>query len=180
MSAVFKTECSMEKYQDILDKLNMMPHPEGGFYRRNWQSQISGDLRDSTGKVIFPERLAGSSILYLLPHTMVCRWHRVQCDEMWHHYHGTPLRLYLLSAQKGLQTQILGADVSAGQLPQFIIPRQTWFAAELEESAGFAFCGCTLWPAFSYTDFEMAESGALADEFPAQRELIERIQNHPQ
>jgi len=170
----------MEKYQIYLDKLNMMPHPEGGFYRRNWQSQISGDLKDPTGKVIFPDRLAGSSILYLLPRTMVCRWHRVLCDEMWHLYAGTPLKIYLLSAQKGLQTLILGNDIPAGELPQLLIPRLTWFAAELAEPEGFAFCGCTLWPAFSYTDFEMAEPGALADDFPAHRELIERIQNHPQ
>ena len=169
----------MEEYQVYLDQLNMMPHPEGGFYRRNWQSQLTGDLKDPTGKLVFPDRLAGSSILYLLPKTMVCRWHRVQCDEMWHHYLGTPLKMYLLSI-KGLETIILGADVPAGQLPQIAIPRQIWFAAELLAPEGFAFCGCTLWPAFSYTDFEMAESGALADEFPAQRELIERIQTHPQ
>jgi predicted cupin superfamily sugar epimerase len=170
----------MEDYQVFLDKLNMMPHPEGGFYRRNWQSQITGDLKDPTGKVIFPNRLVGSSILYLLPHKMVCRWHRVQCDEMWHLYRGTPLKLYLLSSQKGLETVILGPDVANGQNPQFLVPRQTWFAAELVEPSGFAFCGCTLWPAFSYTDFEMAEPAALSDDFPAHRELIERIQNHPQ
>lgn len=170
----------MEEYQVYLDKLNMMPHPEGGFYCRNWQSQISGDLKDPTGKIIFPERLIGSTILYLLPQIMVCRWHRVRCDEMWHHYRGTPLKMYLLSAQNGLQTVILGSDIAAGQQPQFSIPRQTWFAAELFEPAGFAFCGCTLWPAFSYTDFEMAEAASLADDFPAHREIIERIQNHPQ
>ncbi|HOZ01668.1 MAG TPA: cupin domain-containing protein [Candidatus Syntrophosphaera sp.] len=170
----------MEDYRLFLDKLNMMPHPEGGFYRRNWQSLLTGDLRDGTGKTLFPNRLIGSSILYLLPHTMVCKWHRVKCDEMWHHYEGTPLTLYLLTAQKGLETITLGHDFKAGQNPQFIVPRLTWFAAELAEPSGYAFCGCTLWPAFSYTDFEMAEPDSLADDFPAHAELIRRIQNHPQ
>jgi predicted cupin superfamily sugar epimerase len=170
----------MEDYRFYLDRLNMMAHPEGGFYRRNWQSLLSGDLIDGTGKVVFPSRPVGSSILYLLPHTMVCKWHRVKCDEMWHIYQGVPLRMYLLTAQKGLETQVLGSDIKKGELPQFTIPRNTWIAAELTEDRDFAFCGCTLWPAFSYTDFELAESGALSDDFPAHKDLIERIQNHPQ
>ncbi|MBW6514913.1 MAG: cupin domain-containing protein [Candidatus Syntrophosphaera sp.] len=170
----------MEEYRLYLDKLNMMPHPKGGFYRRNWQSQISGDLKDSTGRIVFQNRLVGSSILYLLPAAMVCKWHRVQCDEMWHLYEGTPLNMYFLSSQKGLETFVLGRDIKAGQTPQLIVPRQTWFAAELAEPGGFAFCGCTLWPAFSYTDFELAEPASLADDFPAHKELIERIQNHSQ
>ncbi len=170
----------MEEYRLYLDKLNMMPHPEGGFYKRNWQSLINGDLKDAQGKVVFPKRLIGSSILYLLPHEMVCKWHRVKCDEMWHFYDGTALNIYLLTAQKGLETVVLGRDLKAGQIPQFIVPNQTWFAAELATPAGFAFCGCTLWPAFSYTDFEMAEFTSLADDFPQHKELIQRIQNHPQ
>lgn len=170
----------MEQYRMYIDKLNMMAHPEGGFYRRNWQSLLTGDVKDSTGKVIFPQRIIGSSILYLLPKEMVCKWHRVKCDEMWHHYQGNPLTIYMLSSQKGLETFILGNDISAGQTPQLIVPRNTWFAAEIEEGAGFAFCGCTLWPAFSYTDFELAEAESLADDFPAHKNLITRIQNHPQ
>ncbi len=170
----------MEEYQFYLDKLNMIAHPEGGYYRRNWQSLLVGDMKESSGKLIFPGRNIGSSIIYLLPQGMVCKWHRVKCDEMWHHYYGTPLRLYLLNSQKGLETQILGTDIKQGQSPQFIIPRNTWFAAELMEDADFALCGCTLWPAFSYTDFELAEPNALGDDFPAHRELIERIQHHQQ
>ncbi len=170
----------MEEYRLYLDKLNLMPHPQGGFYRRNWQSLITGDLKDATGKIVFANRLIGSTILYLLPKDMVCKWHRGKCDEMWHHYDGTALNLYLLTSQKGLETVVLGSDIQAGQIPQFIVPRNTWFAAEVAESKGFAFCGCTLWPAFSYTDFEMAESASLCDDFPAHKDLIQRLQNHAQ
>jgi predicted cupin superfamily sugar epimerase len=170
----------MDEYRFYIDKLNMIAHPEGGYYRRNWQSLLSGDLKDGSGKVVFPARKLGSSILYLLPYDMVCKFHRVKCDEMWHHYQGTALYIYLLHPQKGLETLILGSDISSGQIPQIIIHRDTWFAAELVEPAGFALCGCTLWPAFSYTDFEMAEPESLVDDFPQHKALIERIQHHPQ
>lgn len=170
----------MDEYRFYLDKMNMIAHPEGGFYRRNWQSLLAGNLKDSTGKVVFPERKVGSSILYLLPHDMVCKFHRVKCDEMWHHYRGTALNMYLLSAQKGLETLVLGSDIKAGQSPQIIVHRDTWFAAELIEPVGYALCGCTLWPAFSYTDFEMAEPAALIDDFPDYKDLIQHIQHHTQ
>jgi uncharacterized protein len=170
----------MEEYRSYLDNLNMMPHPEGGFYRRNWESLISGDLLDQNGKAIFKKRKIGSSILYLLPAGMVCKWHRIHCDEMWHLYEGTPLNIHMLSPQKGLETFVLGPDIRKNQIPQLIIPRLTWFAAELIEPSGFAFCGCSLWPAFSYTDFELADPATLADDFPAHKDLIERIQNHDQ
>jgi predicted cupin superfamily sugar epimerase len=52
---------------DLIDKLNMMAHPEGGYYRRNWQSLLTGDIKDNTEKCNFPNRVIGSSILYLLP-----------------------------------------------------------------------------------------------------------------
>lgn len=169
----------MNDYRTLIDKLNMMAHPEGGFYRRNWQSLLTADIKDNIGKVQFPNRVIGSSILYLLPETMVCKWHRVKCDEMWHHYRGTSLKMYMLT-QKGLETIILGSNISSGETPQFLIPRNTWFAAELIEPKDYALCGCTLWPAFSYTDFELAETESLTDDYPAYKELIERIQNHEQ
>lgn len=170
----------MEDYRPLTDKLNLIPHPEGGFYRRNWLSLLSGDLKESTGKMIFPARSIGSSIIYLLPSEMVCKWHRVKCDEMWHHYQGIPLKMYVLNGPKGLETLILGTDIDKGQMPQLIIHRDTWFAAEPLESKGYALCGCTLWPSFTYSDFELADPARLVDEYPSHRVLIYRIQEHQQ
>ena len=67
----------MNDYRSIIERLNLLPHPEGGYYRRNWQSQMQSELRDSAGKVLHPQRSAGSSILYLLPSKEVSVWHRV-------------------------------------------------------------------------------------------------------
>ena len=125
--------------------------------------------------MIFSSRTIGSSIIYLLPGTEVSAWHRVNCDEMWHHYDGSALKVYTLHPQKGLETFILGPDVFNGQIPQLILHRHTWFAAEALDTSSYALCGCTLWPAFSYTDFELAEIDKLIDEFPTYREAIEHI-----
>lgn len=168
----------MNDYKIILDKLNLIQHPEGGYYRRNWQSLFTANIKDSTEKLIFPERRIGSSIIYLLPANEVATWHRVNCDEMWHHYSGSPLRLNIISKLKGLETLILGSDVLNGQNVQVIIPRLTWFSAEVIEENSYSLCGCTLWPSFSYTDFEIAERSKLLDDYPQYRDTIERIYKH--
>lgn len=165
----------MKDYRNIIERLKLLPHPEGGYYRRNWQSLSKVQAQDASGMAINTERSVGSAIFYLLPSHEVCHWHKIACDEMWHFYHGSSLRIYLLNPIHGLQEFQLGVNLMQGELPQFIIPRDTWFCAEVVEQDSYSLCGCTLWPSFSYADFELAEHQKLIDEFPAHRELITRI-----
>lgn len=165
----------MRDYRSIIERLNLLPHPEGGYYRRNWQSVMQAETLDASGKILHALRSIGSSILFLLPSQQVSIWHRVACDEMWHFYHGSSLCLHLLSSASGYSKHILGLDLEHDELPQFIIPRGTWFCGEVVEEDSFTFCGCTLWPSFSYADFELAEQDRLLAEFPDHKDLIERI-----
>jgi predicted cupin superfamily sugar epimerase len=168
----------MNRLKDYIEKLNLQPHPEGGYYRRNWQSAFVGDIRDASSKPTHKSRSLGSSILYFLPSTERCAWHKVACEEMWHHYSGSPLKMYLLHAHKGLESFVLGSDVMKGELPQIVIPANTMFAAEVVEPESYSFCGCSLWPAFTYADFELAEEQRLLDDFPQHKELIKRWFKH--
>ncbi|MCB5268146.1 MAG: cupin domain-containing protein [Candidatus Cloacimonetes bacterium] len=165
----------MNGYRNIIERLNLLPHPEGGYYRRNWQSQMQAAVKDASGKQVHPERSIGSSILYLLPSKEVCAWHKVACDEMWHFYHGSSLKLHLISRTGEHSEHVLGMNLEKSELPQFTIPRQTWFCAEVLEDETYSFCGCTLWPSFSYADFELAEHSKLLEDYPQHRELINRI-----
>ncbi|HNU54869.1 MAG TPA: hypothetical protein PLK21_05760 [Candidatus Syntrophosphaera sp.] len=47
----------MQKHQDILDKLNLMSHPEVGSYQRDRQSRTRGGLGDSTARHELIERV---------------------------------------------------------------------------------------------------------------------------
>lgn len=40
----------MQKHQDILDKLNLMPHPEEGSYQRDRQSRTRGCLENAIAR----------------------------------------------------------------------------------------------------------------------------------
>ncbi len=164
---------AMNKMNDLIEKLNLQPHPEGGYYRRNWQSAFSADVKDASGKITHPKRALGSSIIYYLPASERCAWHRLACEEMWHHYAGSPLKIHMLSMQKGWESFVLGSEVLKGELPQIVIPPRTWFCAEVVEAESYSFCGCSLWPAFTYADFELAEKNRLEDEFPQYKERLE-------
>jgi len=70
--------------QQIIDKLDLQPHPEGGYFRETFR-----DERETDG------RSAGTAIFFLLKAGEVSRWHRVDATEIWHHYAGAPLELEL-------------------------------------------------------------------------------------
>lgn len=57
MPAVYKIECNMQKHQDILDKLNLMPHPEEVPYQRDRQSRTRGGLGNATARHELIERV---------------------------------------------------------------------------------------------------------------------------
>ena len=52
--------------------------------------------------------------------------HRLQSDEVWHFYSGTPLTMPLLYPDGHGETVTLGANVGAGQLPQVTVPGGVW------------------------------------------------------
>lgn len=162
----------MTKMKDFIEKLNLQPHPEGGLYRRNWQSGFMADVQDNKGIITHPKRALGSSILYLLQGNEVCAWHRISCEEMWHYYSGSPLKMHILTHQNGWETLILGNDILKGEQPQIVMAPKTWFSAELADPEAYSFCGCTLWPAFTYSDFELAEKKGLIEEFPQYAERL--------
>ncbi|MGO1120379.1 cupin domain-containing protein [Rhodovibrionaceae bacterium A322] len=129
--------------QQIIEKLGLQPHPEGGYFRETY--------RHST-----PEggRGLSTAIYYLLPEGERSHWHRVDAVEIWHWYGGAPLALSLSSNGQDVETRQLGNDISAGQRPQIIVPADAWQSAE--SLGSWTLVGCTVSPAFVFEGFELA------------------------
>lgn len=129
--------------------LDLAPHPEGGFYRETF--------RDSHGA---PGRAASTAIYYLLPAGQVSAWHRVYAAEIWHWHAGAPLALSLY--ENGARTVLrLGADLSAGERPQGVVPRGVWQSAK--SLGAWTLVGCTVAPGFEFAHFELAAPGEIPD-----------------
>lgn len=72
--------------RDLIDRLALESHPEGGWYR---------EFHRSAARVETPHgaRPALTAIYFLLGAGEVSRWHTLLSDEGWHFYRGDPLEL---------------------------------------------------------------------------------------
>ncbi|QIB33211.1 cupin domain-containing protein [Ancylobacter pratisalsi] len=134
--------------QEIIDRLGLKPHPEGGHYRETFRDAH----RAADG------RSASTAIYFLLAAGERSHWHRVDSAEVWHWYAGAPLDLMIAEEAAGpIQTLKLGPDFAAGQEPQRVVPRHAWQAAQ---SLGeWTLFGCTVAPGFEFSTFELAAPG---------------------
>jgi uncharacterized protein len=136
----------------LIDRLQLQPHPEGGFYRETWRSDLC------LPRQVLPEnytgdRSAGTAILFLLPTGHFSRWHRVRSAELWFHQAGDPLELVIAETLDGA-TQIinLGRDYTF----QAVVPGDRWQKARpLLGEAGYALVACVVVPGFDFADFEL-------------------------
>ena len=149
----------------LIIALELGRHPEGGWYRETWRS----DLRVATR---LGERAAATSIHYLLADHDVSRLHRLKADEIFHLYAGGPLAIHILTGGEGYRKIILGPEVDRGQVFQAVIPAGCWFGASLVDADSFALVGCTVAPGFDFDDFEMGDRAALLAEFPDHEDTI--------
>jgi predicted cupin superfamily sugar epimerase len=131
---------------EIIARLELKPHPEGGHYRETFR-----DTRvDPDG------RSASTAIYFLLARGERSHWHRIDAVETWHYYAGHALTLQIAD-NADWRTVRLGSNLTAGELPQVVVPAQAWQSAE---SAGdWTLVGCTVAPGFDFATFELAPKG---------------------
>jgi predicted cupin superfamily sugar epimerase len=127
---------------DMISKLGLQPHPEGGHYRETFR-----DTRLHDG------RAASTAILFLLARGERSHWHRINAVEIWHFYAGAPLKLEIVDGSKE-EIVRLGADVHANEIPQVTVPARAWQAAE--SLGNWTLVGCTVAPGFDFEGFELA------------------------
>ncbi len=151
----------------VVQALGLAPHPEGGYYRESFRAPLAVDVPQGT-------RAASTAIYFLLPAGSFSALHRVRSDEVWHHYEGDPIELYMLLEDGEAQVVRLGHDLARGDRPQVVVPAGVWQAA-VPVGDRFALCGCTVAPGFDFADFELPSRAELTARFPAVRELVERL-----
>lgn len=159
--------------QVMITRLGLIRHPEGGWYRETYRSaeQLAGPA--------LPGRYGGArsfstAIYFLLEQGDFSSFHRIQSDEIWHHYLGAPVMIYQLNEAGELSTLQLGPDQEQGQHFQVVIPAGSWFAAEPAGNE-FSLVGCTVAPGFDFSDFELAERSNLSEEYRQHIGLISRL-----
>jgi predicted cupin superfamily sugar epimerase len=126
----------------VIARLGLAPHPEGGWFRELYRSPSAPGVRG-----------ACTSIAYLLCAGERSHWHRIDSVEIWNFHAGAPLALQIAD-DRGRRTVTLGRDFATGAQPQAVVPPGAWQAAQ--SLGAWSLVGCAVAPAFDFRFFELA------------------------
>ncbi|MCC5931833.1 MAG: cupin domain-containing protein [Cyclobacteriaceae bacterium] len=163
-----------ENAQNLITKLHLKPHPEGGWYREVYRSNEWINA-ESISPRFNRKRCFSTGIYYMLCGKEFSAWHRIQSDELWHHYQGCGIVLHIIDPE-GQYTHVeIGNIHSENPAFQIAVPAQYWFAVETKDKNSFFLSGCTVAPGFDFADFEFAQFAKLSIEFPQHKEILQKF-----
>ena len=146
--------------QQLITKLALEPHVEGGYFRRTYQSGLTADLA-------YGKRRLLSSIYYLLTDdSPIGHLHRNKSDIIHYFHSGSPLSYLIVHPDGRLERTVLGADLAQGQQLQWLVPGGCWKASELA-SGEFGLISEAVAPGFDYEDMALATKDLMQNLFPA-------------
>ncbi|MDP2012373.1 MAG: cupin domain-containing protein [Phenylobacterium sp.] len=130
----------------VIARLDLAPHPEGGWYRETWRAPAEPGARSP-----------GTAILFLLEAGQASHWHRIDATELWLFQAGTALTLKTAAHDTGpISAMRLGP--LAGDAPQAVVAPGEWQAAQASAD-GWALVACVVVPGFEFAGFELAAAG---------------------
>ncbi|MFC3615014.1 cupin domain-containing protein [Lutimaribacter marinistellae] len=130
--------------EQIIARLNLARHPEGGWYRETWRATNAG-------------RPTGTCIYFLLGAGERSHWHRVDATEIWLYHAGAALTLAIAADETGPATDhLLTPDLATGA-PQLIVPQNHWQSAH--STGDWTLVSCTVSPGFEFDGFDLAAPG---------------------
>ncbi len=153
--------------------LQLQPHPEGGYYRETYRSDGFIPATALTG--FSDSRNYSTAIFYLLEKNDFSSFHKIKSDECWHYYAGGTILIHVLFNDGKYDCIKLGTAIDKNEKFQFVVPANTWFAAESADNCDFVLTGCTVAPGFDFADFEIANREELLRIFPQHKEIIMRL-----
>ncbi|MDT0644098.1 cupin domain-containing protein [Zunongwangia sp. F363] len=158
---------------EIIRKLDLQPHPEGGYFRETYRSKEA--IEEASLPGFENKRNFSTCIYFLLTSDTFSAFHKIKQDEIWHFYDGSPIRLHTISEEGRHAEVIIGKDFAKGQVPQYVVPGGHWFGATVAGENTLALVGCTVSPGFDFKDFTLAERQQLQEKFPQHTGLIAEL-----
>lgn len=187
--------------ESIISRYKLEPHPEGGYYRRVYQSNLSLPQSALTSEHQ-GDRYASTAIIFMLTRTSISRLHVIASDEMWHFYDGDPVAVIEFwkrpSGDQELQSyqiSVLGRP-SLGLACTHVVPAGRWFgccplsallpdlAGDATEWAkahqqGYSLVGCTVSPGFDFDDFKLLSRSEAIKRFEHARHASDEASTAP-
>lgn len=157
-----------------IEKLQLIAHPEGGYYRETYRSELSF-ARPALPPQFTGARLASTAIYFLLEGENFSAFHRLRSDELWHFYAGSAITVHVIEPGGACSEIHLGSDPDGGEVLQAVVKAGRWFASRVRDPQAFGLAGCTVAPGFDFEDFELGKRSELVRLYPQHRTLIEKL-----
>lgn len=154
--------------QEVIEKLDLKPHPEGGYYRETYRGNEEVERGDGSS------RNAGTAIYFLLTSEVCTDWHRFGADELWHFYTGDKLIIETVDPEGNFNQLLLDNRFTGEGQFQQLIPKHCWQRAY--STGQYSLVGTTVFPGFEFDDLEMIEQEKLADRYPG---IASKIYRNP-
>jgi uncharacterized protein len=164
-----------QRAAELIARLGLEKHPEGGYYRETYRSE------ESMPPESLPERFAGgarsfsTAIYFLLADDDISAFHRIKSDEIWHYHAGGALQIHVLDPSGQYTLHRLGDACDTSASFQVVVKAGCWFGATLENPDSFALVGCIVSPGFDFRDFELADRGEMLTWFPGDADIVCRL-----
>ena len=153
-----------EEAKNWIEKLGLIPHPEGGFYKETYRSSAH-----------VGNRSVQTAIYFLITSNNISRLHRIKSDEIWFYHAGAALTVHTLTPEKGHQVHKVGLNSSEGEQPQLLVPANTIFGSTIEGENAFSLVSCTVAPGFDFADFELFKAQDLLGDYPQFEAVIRKM-----
>lgn len=158
------------KADEWVECLQMEAHPEGGYYKASFQSDVLMDSLAHGG-----ERVLYTSIYFLLQSEDVSHLHRLKSDELWYFHAGSSLTVHILEKDGTYRQEKLGLNFQTGEKPQIRVGKGSVFGSTVDNADSFALVGCMVAPGFDFADFELFTQSELAADYPQHEAAIKRL-----
>jgi predicted cupin superfamily sugar epimerase len=137
---------------------------------RTWEAEEYVALPRCTGG-----RRTSTAIYYLLEPGTFSEMHKLESDEIFHHYLGGAVEMLQLYEDGSSKVTVIGKDIAAGEVPQHVVPRGVWQGSRMLREGEWALLGCTVSPGFEFEDYTDASYEQLVARWPGEAERIRRL-----
>ncbi len=150
-----------------IERLNLEPHPEGGYFKEVYRSEAQVD-HPTHGK----ERNLTTSIYFLLEGKDLSHFHELESDELWYFHDGAGALIHRFEQGRYVAQKLSPEEDGALQV---IIPAGSQFAAEVINKEDYVLMGCVVSPGFDFEDFRMLSKEEMLRKYPEYKDLIEKF-----
>jgi predicted cupin superfamily sugar epimerase len=154
-----------------IQHLNLLPHPEGGFFREMYRSNIGIEQQALPYGYKGARRLC-TSIYFLLRSQDISKLHRLKSDEIWYYHFGSSLKIIMIDNEGQKHTKLLGPNSEKSEQFQVEIPAGTIFGAVVTDENSYCLVSCIVAPGFDFGDFELFDREDLLQAYPKHSDFI--------